>query len=209
MVPVPAVPSAAPAAPASGAAKPAPAPSAERARCLSDGGTADDCEAALRAAAVSWDVTPGAAHPKGEVYEVYRRACERKAKLQGCGVFKSRAVGEADQPTVELLMICESGRPEACEDVATRSAPLQAWLSTLKAEHCRKGHSALCKSHRECRGAAQWGCRPATQPAGAGDVCGCVPRRCEGAMTVTASPRKWPDGSARGVFTCETAAARP
>lgn len=204
-VPVPAAPAAMPpAAPATGPAW--PSWSAQRDKCLADAGTRDDCQAALRGAADAWDPAPGAARQGGDVHAVYRKACEKKAKLQGCGVFKSSAVTEADRPTVELLMVCEAGRGEACEDVKTKAAPLVAWHGTLKAEHCKKGHSALCKSHKECKGGTQWTCRAATQPAGAGDVCGCAPRTCEGTMTIARSMRAWPDGSPRGVFTCSSAA---
>jgi hypothetical protein len=195
MIPVPNVPAAAPAPVAV-----APAgPIAEVDKCLSDAGAAADCEAALGQIAASGQ--PGGAL---RIWDVYKKGCAKKAKLLSCAVFKSTAVTEADRPAVELLMTCEAGRPEACEDVSTKSAPLQAWLTTLKTEGCKKGHSALCKSYKECKGATQFGCRPTTPPSGK-DVCGCVPRSCEGTMSVLAASRTWPDGSARGVFRCEAA----
>ncbi len=197
-----------------GAAAPAPAPAiaqpastgaADQDRCLSDAGTAADCESALRAIAAA-SPAAGPAVP-GRVHDVYRRACEKKAKLLSCAVFKSTAVTDADKPQVELLMLCEGGRSEACEDVATKAAPLQAWLSTLKGEHCKKGHQALCKNHRQCKGPTQWGCRPgasggAAPGAPAAEVCGCVPRQCGGPLTVTPLARTWPDGTQRGQFSC-------
>jgi hypothetical protein len=196
-VPVPHMPAS-----AAGGGAAAPASTAERDRCMAETGTAADCEAALRASAQAWNPTPGAATRDPAIYEVYRRACQLKSKLQGCAVFKSSAVGEADRPVVELLMTCEAGRTEACEDVQTKSNPLHAWLGTLKADWCKKGQSALCKSYRECRAGTAWSCRPATAPAGGGEVCGCAPKSCETGLTATAAARKWPDGTTRGVFTC-------
>lgn len=187
---------------ASAAAPPALAPQAPPAtgadRCLAESGTAADCVAALQAIAAA--SPPAGPHVAGQVHDVYRRACAKKAKLLSCAVFKSTAVTEADKPQVELLMLCEGGRTEACEDVSTKAAPLQAWLATLKAEHCKKGHQALCKNHRECKGATQWGCRPAAGVPG--EVCGCVPRQCGGPLTVTPLARTWSDGSRRGQFSC-------
>lgn len=197
-VPVPTLPPSAD----GGASGGAPASTVERDRCLAETGTAADCEAALRASAQAWDPTPGAAKRDPAIYEVYRRACQLKSKLHGCAVFKSSAVGEADREVVELLMTCEAGRTEACEDVQTKSNPLHAWLGTLKADWCKKGQSALCKSYKQCRAGTTWGCHPATAPAGGGEVCGCAPRSCETGLTATAAARKWPDGTTRGVFAC-------
>jgi hypothetical protein len=180
-------------------AAPAVAPRrSEEDRCLSEAGTAADCEAALGAIAQA-SPAQGPANP-GRVYDVYRKACDKKAKLLGCAVFKSTAVTAGDKPQVELLMLCEGGRSEACEDVSTKSAPLIAWLTTLKAEHCKKGEQALCKSYRACKGASEWGCRPsAASPI---EVCGCVPRQCGGPLTATPRARTWADGTARGEFRC-------
>ncbi len=170
-----------------------------RDKCMSESATGLDCQEALA------QLAKGSA----PLYDVYKRGCERKAKLLGCGVFKSTAVGESDRPQVELLMKCEAGVTEGCEDVSTKSAPLQAWLSTLKTDGCKKGHSALCKNYKECRGKTEWGCRVAgATPTQGGvpprEVCGCVPKSCGGPMTVTPSPsaRTWPDGTPRGSFAC-------
>ena len=128
---------------------------------------------------------------------VYKRACELKGKLLGCGAFKSTAVDpEKDKPTLDLLARCETGDWESCEDVKTKSAPLQAWLSTLKTNGCKKGETALCKNYRECKAPKQWGCIGADQK-----LCGCLPK-CGGTVTGTAKKRTWPDGSTRGDFTC-------
>jgi len=170
-----------------------------REKCLSDTGNGLDCREALGQMAKTG--TP--------LYDVYKRGCERKAKLLGCGVFKSTAVTDGDRPQVELLMKCEAGVSEGCEDVSTKAAPLQAWLSTLKADGCKKGQSALCKNFKECRGKTEWSCKPSgATPTQGGvapkEVCGCVPRSCGGPLTVTPSPsaRTWPDGTARGAFAC-------
>jgi hypothetical protein len=80
--------------------------------------------------------------------------------------------------------------------VKTKSAPLQAWLSTLKTNGCKKGETALCKNYRECKAPTQWGCVGADQK-----LCGCLPK-CAGTITGTPKGRTWPDGSNRGAFTC-------
>jgi hypothetical protein len=169
-----------------------------RDKCMSDTGAGVDCQEALGQLAKT----------QAPLYDVYKKACGLKVKLQGCGVFKSTAVGEGDRAQVEALMRCESGQWESCEDVSTKSAPLQAWLATLKTEGCKKGQSALCKNYKECRGKTEWGCKPAgATPTGGAppkEVCGCVPKQCGGPLTVTPSPtaKTWPDGSQRGSFAC-------
>ncbi len=160
-------------------------------KCIAATGVLADCTAALDKAGKS------AAAPASKTLDVYKRACELKGKLLGCGAFKSTAVDQdKDRPTLELLASCEIGKWEACEDVKTKSAPLQAWLSTLKTNGCKKGETALCKNYRECKAPAQWGC------IGADDkLCGCLPK-CAGTVGGTATGRTWPDGSKRGKFTC-------
>jgi hypothetical protein len=175
----------------------APASTEEKARCLSDAGTADDCRAALGKMAKE----PGPGAP----YDVYKRACEKKAKLLGCGAFKSTAITDADRPNMELLMLCESGAATACEDVKTKTAPLQAWLSTLKTDLCKKGESALCADFHQCKKPAKWTCSAVT---GMGtterQACGCQPP-CAGTLTVSATTRSWPDGSTRAGYQCAEA----
>jgi hypothetical protein len=198
-----------PFAPTASVAPTAPAPSATAApttsttpvvvlsetkqKCLGEGGTDDDCWAAVKELAAS---------PTGsetDAVGLYEKACAKKAKLLGCGAFKSQAVTDSDRPTIGLLALCEAGRWEACEDVNTKAPPLKAWLITLKESGCKKGASALCKSYKTCKAKSDWGCKPAGS---AGDVCGCVPQ-CSGTLSVTAGTRTWPDGSKRGVFVCE------
>ncbi len=183
---------------------------AEHDRCLGEGGTATDCKAALAKVAMS------PTH-QDRVYDVYRRGCEKKAKLLGCGVFKSTAITDADKPAMTLLMACEGGRGEACEDAKTKTSPLMAWLSTLKTEGCKKGNTALCENYRACKKSEPWGCNapvgavstspvpgaPAgSPPAAAEQVCGCIPKCSSGQPVATPTGRNWPDGSKRGVFTC-------
>ncbi len=172
-----------------------PAPSTaggspERAKCLGEGGAAADCVAALGKLGPS----PAA----GDGLAIYKRACELKAKqLLGCGAFKSTAVSlERDATTLDLLAQCEGGTSEACEDVKTKSAPLQAWLTTLKTGLCKKGETAHCANYRECKAPARWGCTETGQK-----LCGCLPK-CAAAVTGTPKARTWPDGSTRGAFTC-------
>jgi hypothetical protein len=182
--------------PASSAVVPGqPAPTADANpdadKCIGQGGVLADCTAALEKIGKS----PTA--PASKALDVYKRACELKGKLLGCGAFKSTAVDkEKDRPTLELLAVCEAGRWESCEDVKTKAAPLQAWLSTLKTNGCKKGETALCKNYKECKAPAQWGCIGADQK-----LCGCLPK-CAGTVTGTPKGRTWPDGSARGNFTC-------
>jgi hypothetical protein len=162
-------------------------------KCLGENGTEDDCWSAVKELAAS---------PTGsenDAVGLYEKACSKKAKLLGCGAFKSQAVTDADRPTIGLLALCEAGRWEACEDVNTKAPPLKAWLINLKETGCKKGASALCKSYKSCKAKSDWGCKPA---GAAGDVCGCVPQ-CKGTLSVTARTRTWPDGSKRGVFVCE------
>ena len=163
--------------------------------CLSEAGTANECKAALEKLAMS------PTH-QDRVHDIYKRACEKKAKLLGCGVFKSTAVTEADKPAMVLLMACEGGRGEACEDVKTKTAPLVAWLSTLKTDGCKKGNTALCANYRACKKSAPWGCE-AIGPE-ATQVCGCMPQCSSGKPVAIVTGRTWPDGSKRAVFTCSS-----
>jgi hypothetical protein len=162
-------------------------------KCLGENGTDDDCWAALK------ELAAGPTASETEAVVLYEKACAKKAKLLGCGAFKSQAVTESDRPTIGLLGLCEAGRWEACEDVITKAPPLKAWLITLKENGCKKGANALCKTYKSCKAKSDWGCKPA---GAAGDVCGCVPQ-CSGTLSVTAGTRTWPDGSKRGVFVCE------
>lgn len=163
-------------------------------RCMAEDGKAAECKAALEKFAQS--------EPPRPLRDTYKRACDRKTKLMGCGVFKSTAVTEADHPTLELLMACELGRPESCEGVKTSSAPLQAWHQTLKASWCKKGESALCANYKQCKQPAKWECESAPgMPADAPKPCGCKPK-CEGTMTMAVTGKTWPDGSPRAKFAC-------
>lgn len=179
--------------PVAGAAPP------ELERCTKDGGTAEDCKVALEKLAA----TP---QPPMRIHDTYKRGCELKAKFLGCGVFKSTAITEEDRPTMELLMACEHGRSESCEDVKTKAAPLQAWLSTLKTTWCKKGETALCKNYKECKAPAKWKCEQVTigtvlPNAERPEVCGCAPK-CEGNTTTVDTGKTWPDGTRRGKLTC-------
>lgn len=183
---------------------PAPAPTPtpiseavppEQAQCLSDAGTAADCKTALEKLATS------TTH-RDMVRDVYKKACDKKAKLLGCGAFKSTAITDADKPTMDLLMVCEGGTSEACEDVKTKSAPLMAWHSTLKTEGCKKGNTALCANFKECKKASPWACTAVTGGPADQQVCGCVPKCANGAPIAKATDRSWADGSKRGSFSC-------
>ncbi len=167
----------------------------EAAQCLSDAGTASDCKTALEKLATS-------ATQKDKVRDVYKKACEKKAKLLGCGAFKSTAITDADKPQMDLLMVCEGGNSESCEDVKTKSAPLMAWLSTLKTDGCKKGNTALCSNYKECKKSTPWGCTQVTGGPADSQVCGCVPKCSGGAPVAKPGDRTWPDGSKRGVFSC-------
>lgn len=169
-------------------------PSEEQQKCLSDAGSADDCLAALKKM-----VATGAS--PNDAANVYEKACSRKAKVLGCGSFKSTAVTEADRPTIGLLALCEFGAYESCEDVQTKSTPLKAWLTTNKENGCKKNATALCKIYKECKAKTDWGCKPVTSSP-SDQVCGCVPQ-CKGNLKVTAGSRSWADGSKRGNFVCE------
>ena len=187
-----------PAPSASAAAPPPPTVvttlSQEKQNCLGENGSDEDCTAALKQLADG-----NASGSENEAVLVYEKACAKKAKLLGCGAFKSQAVTAEDRPTIGLLGLCEFGRYEACEDVATKAPPLKAWLINLKESGCKKGATALCKNYKACKAKTDWGCKPA----GSGsEVCGCVPQ-CSGTLSVTAGTRSWPDGSKRGVFACE------
>ena len=174
---------------------PPPAISPELEKCNAPTGKAADCKAALEQLAKS-------PQPPMRVYETYKRGCELKAKLQGCGAFKSTAITEADNGTMEALMSCENGRPEACEDVNTKSPPLKAWHTTLKAEWCKKGESIHCKIYKECKAPAVWGCEePIGASPGTAKVCGCVPK-CANGMSVFSTGKSWPDSTPRGKFNC-------
>ena len=181
--------------------------------CLADAGTQADCRAALE------KLGHTATH-RDRIHDIYKRACDKKAKLLGCGAFKSTAITEADRPSMDQLMVCEAGQPEVCEDVKTRSAPLMAWLSTLKTDGCKKGDTALCANYKECKKGAQWSCvaptgavpvtpsapgSPAPAPAADAQVCGCVPKCPAGQPIAIATGRTWPDNSKRGAFTCSAA----
>lgn len=195
-----AIPAGAPSTPVQPTAAPATSapiaavPADDVAHCLGATGTLDDCKFALA-------LTAKDPAQERNVYDVYKRACGLKEKLLGCGVFKSSAVGDSDRPAVELLMLCEAGRPEACEDVKTSSAPLVAWRTTLKTDGCKRGFTALCANYKECKHRSRWDCSAQTGATGGGQVCGCVPR-CEGQLIVSATPRSWPDGSTRAAYTC-------
>lgn len=164
-------------------------------KCNSEAGKAADCKAALE----KLSQTP---QQPGKIYDTYKRACDKKTPLQGCGAFKSTAVTDADKPAMESLMACENGNWAACEDVQTKSPPLKAWHSTLKTEGCKKGEQALCKNYKECKIPAVWGCEEAAGAvAGTPKVCGCVPK-CSNGMTVIAIGKSWADGTPRGKFSC-------
>ncbi len=174
---------------------------AEYDRCMSNDGKAADCRAALEALA------KGPQPPK-VMLDAYKKACDVKAKLLGCGAFKAGSVQESEQPTMEALIACESGRPEACEEVQaaspTLSPSLKAWHSTLKKGWCKKGANALCEDYHKCKSPAVFGCEAITGSAG-GDQdkgCGCVPK-CESGLTVTATGKTWADGSKRATFACK------
>lgn len=159
-------------------------------RCADDAASAEDCRGAYQALAQAG---------QGErTLAVYERLCAKKEKLQGCGAFKSRAVGAGDRPTMAQLAMCEAGAWEHCEDATTKVAALVAWRTTLKAQGCKAGANALCANYKQCKGRAQWGCMSAS----AGEVCGCIPR-CETTVLAKAQgKRSWPDGTARGLFEC-------
>jgi len=159
-------------------------------KCLAEAATTDDCKAAIESA----KKTPSA--PK--IYELYQRACEKKVKLLGCGAFKSTAITEDDHPTMELLMRCELGAAARCEEVKTKVAPLQAWLSTLKTTLCKQGENALCADYHQCKRPAKWTCE---DTAGGAKACGCL-APCDGTRTITATQASWPDGSARAAAVC-------
>jgi hypothetical protein len=159
-------------------------------RCADDGASVEDCRAAYQALAQ-------AGHAE-RTLEVYERLCAKKEKLQGCGAFKSKAVGAGDRPAMAQLAMCEAGAWEHCEDASTKVAALVAWRTTLKAQGCKAGANALCSNYKQCKGRAQWGCMAAS----AGEVCGCIPR-CETTVLAKAQgKRSWPDGTARGLFEC-------
>lgn len=179
----------------------APAPAAggkppEYEKCMGTDGKKADCVAALEKLVQS-------PQPPNTIRDTYKRGCELKAKLLGCGAFKSTAVTEADHPTMELLMACEVGRTEACEEVKTSSAPLQAWSKTLRKDWCKKGENALCDNYKQCKAPTQWKCEtgPATPGAQGAQACGCAPK-CDGTLAVGVSSKTWPDGSQRAKFTC-------
>jgi hypothetical protein len=159
-------------------------------RCADDAASVEDCRAAYQALAQ-------AGHAD-RTLEVYERLCTRKEKLQGCGAFKSKAVGAGDRPTMAQLAMCEAGAWEHCEDATTKVAALVAWRTTLKAQGCKAGANALCANYKQCKGRAQWGCMAAS----AGEVCGCIPRCDTTALAKAAGKRSWPDGTARGLFEC-------
>jgi hypothetical protein len=159
-------------------------------RCADDGASLEDCRAAYRALA--------AAGQGERTLAVYERLCNKKEKLQGCGAFKSKAVGPGDRPTMALLAMCEAEQWEHCEDASTKVSALVAWRATLKTAGCKAGANALCSNYKECKGRAQWGCMAAA----VGEVCGCIPR-CEGTVLAKAAgERTWPDGKRRGQFEC-------
>lgn len=164
-------------------------------RCHADDGKAADCRAALEKLAA-------APQPPKLIFDTYKKACDKKAKLLGCGVFKSTAVTDADHPTMEALMACEAGRTDDCEGLKPSAAPLVAWHKTLKTDWCKKGANALCDDYRQCK-SSKWKC-DAIGPGG-GQACGCAPA-CEGPLAVSLSTSKtWPDGSTRATFTCPSA----
>jgi hypothetical protein len=181
--------------PSASATPPPAAAPAEIATCLADAGTAADCKTAL-------DKIGQTGAGKDKVRDVYQKACTKKAKLLGCGAFKSTAIGEGDKPAMDLLMLCEAGQSEACEDVKTKTAPLMAWLSTLKTDGCKRGAMALCASFKECKKSTPWGCQAVSGGPADAQVCGCVPKCDKGVVATKASDRPWPDGSKRGAFTC-------
>jgi hypothetical protein len=188
---------AAPVASASASAAPAAAPAANAdfGKCMAESATTDDCKAAIESAKAA-PGSPG-------VFDLYKRACEKKVKLLGCGAFKSTAISEGDHPTMELLMRCELGAAANCEQVKTKVAPLQAWLSTLKSDLCKKGENALCPDFHQCKKPAKWECAEA---AGGTKACGCL-APCAGTRTVTATSATWPDGSARAAAVCTQTAS--
>lgn len=168
-------------------------------RCSSEAGTREDCRNALEKLAAR----PGPL-PVANVRDTYKRGCEKKAPFLGCGIFKSTAVSESDNPVIELLMACEHGRTTACEGLTTKPAPLQAWLSTLKTTWCSKGETALCKDFKDCK-IGNWACEvPTSSPQEQAKmrVCGCSPKKCSGTVNVTETGLTWPDGSLRGKFSC-------
>jgi hypothetical protein len=87
-------------------------------RCADDGASVEDCRAAYQALAQ-------AGHAE-RTLEVYERLCAKKEKLQGCGAFKSKAVGAGDRPAMAQLAMCEAGAWEHCEGPRPRHPILQA-----------------------------------------------------------------------------------
>ena len=162
-------------------------------KCLAETGTESDCVTAMK------ELAEGSG-TEADAVVVYEKACEKKAKLLGCGAFKSKAVTAEDRPTIGMLGLCEFARYEACEDVVTSAAPLKAWLITLKDVGCRKNATALCKHYKACKARTVFECRSSGTPSV--EVCGCVPQ-CTGTLTWKKGTRTWPDGSQRGVFACE------
>jgi len=162
-------------------------------RCADDAASVEDCRGAYQALA--------AAGQAERTLAVYERLCAKKEKLQGCGAFKSKAVGAEDRPTMAQLAMCEAGAWEHCEDASTKVAALVAWRSTLKAQGCKAGANALCANYKQCKGRAQWGCMAAS----AGEVCGCIPRCDTTVLAKAQGKRSWPDGTARGLFECAAA----
>lgn len=181
------------AAPSAAAPTPVTVLSENKIKCLGEGGTEEDCTAALK------ELAEGTGNDADAV-TLYEKACEKKAKLLGCGAFKSKAVTAEDRPTISLLALCEFARWESCEDVVTSAPPLKAWLITLKDAGCRKNATALCKHYKACKAKTVFECRSSGTPAV--EVCGCVPQ-CAGTLTWKKGTRTWPDGSQRGVFSCE------
>jgi len=167
--------------------------------CLGSEGKKNDCKVALERSAALGSVD------NLKYAMLYKRGCDLGVQLLGCGAFKSKAVTETDNETMVALMRCELGASERCEGLSTKSAPLKAWLTTLRADWCKKGENALCKSHKECKLPSHWSCESTGAPAAAGQetpkACGCVPR-CQGGVAVAATGKTWPDGSQRAKFTC-------
>ena len=191
------IPAAEPTARAS-AAPPEPEAPIEIVPCLTEASGGPKCVVALEKIAKT---NVG----REQTMEVYQRACQAGERLLGCRIFFSTAITDADNATIERLMLCEHGAYEACEGLKPKAAPLIAWLQTLKKKGCDEGANALCASFRQCKPPQRFTCSP-EKGKPSDKICGCL-ERCSGTVVaVTASTKKWPDGSGRGQLGCVASA---
>ncbi|NUO47280.1 MAG: hypothetical protein HOV80_00330 [Polyangiaceae bacterium] len=161
--------------------------------CLTEAKAGPQCIVALKKIAQTGG---GREH----TYAAYQAACNAGERLLGCKIFLSTAIGDADMPLIERLMLCEHGLFDACEGNKPKAAPLVAWQKTLMEIGCKEGANALCADYHQCKSPLLWTCSPSKGPA-ASKVCGCAPK-CTGSHISIASERKWPDGSRRGQLSC-------